>query len=157
MFACYSNGNLYVKTEFLSNRPTSGLVGKDAHPGTKVGWRTMAVKPFHHNLTVTYHSWKSTGAGAVSGKSHLIPVTKRNRHKNSNDSEQNKSSDWGRVWRCTQENTEKWGYKVPWSTPKHRSKCELTWYKKYDLGEWNRQLWSLGGANIHFPQCEPPH
>lgn len=136
MFACYfkwkpvCNGS----KRGISVRPSNFRTGWKRRPSRDEG-RLMAAKPFHHNLTVSYHSWKSTGASAVSGKSHLIPVTKRNKHKNSNDSEQNKSSDWGRVWWCTQENTEKWGYKVPWSTMTHRSKCELTWYKKYDLRE----------------------
>lgn len=98
MFACYfkwkpvCNGS----KRGISVKPSNFRTGWKRRPSRDEG-RLMAVKPFHHNLTVSYHSWKSTGASAVSGKSHLIPVTKRNEHKNSKDSEQNKSSDWGRV------------------------------------------------------------
>lgn len=94
MFACYfkwkpvCNGS----KRGISVKPSNFRTGWKRRPSRDEG-RLMSVKPFHHNLTVSYHSWKSTGASAVSGKSHLIPVTKRNKHKNSNDSEQNKSSD----------------------------------------------------------------
>lgn len=76
MFACYFKWKHLCKgsKDGISLKPSNFRTGWKRRPSRDEG-RLMAVKPFHHNLTGSYHSWKSTGASAVSGKSHLIPVT----------------------------------------------------------------------------------